>query len=595
MPERLPASLSRTSPRPTSSRPAGVAQLGALRAGRGQRRALPEREAEGPGELGVAPRLVERGLGLAAELMDHAQEVARHREAEERPQALGLLHGRADLAQRRVGPAQPPEDPGAHDPGEDALVVADAEGDDLEVAAAVVGERRREVLERLLPGAAVEQHEPHRPVAAQAGEARSGRVRDLELPAGERDRLVEVPVVGLLNREAVERRRQLVGVADLLAQLDRPVPHGSQAVGGIALEPHQRVAQQDLEPHLAPVALGARLDIGHQLDPAAVVGGGLGERRGAGRAPAGGLEALRRALRLSPERQVVTDQLRLGGEALRELPLHDRGDAAMELQPALAQQRLVGGVADQGVPELIAAAVDRGAVLEDPGGREPPQLPAQAVRWELGRRGEQPLGEAASEHGGDLGDVAGAAEPVEPGEQRALQRGRQAAPVVVVRARDQLLHEQRHAVGPFRHPIGQLGVHAAGRGERARERSGLLRAEPVEREVNVAGEARLALETPRHDQQHRRLGQPALEQAHQLERRGVAPMQVLRGHDHRSLAWPAPRASSAAPPSAHGGTARGRASPPSRGPGAPRSTARRRPGRRGAQRGSGGAAHPARR
>ena len=80
--------------------------------------------------------------------------------------------------------------------------------------------------------------------------------------------------------------------------------------------------------------------------------------------------------------EVVTQELGLGGDVLRKLLLHHRRDQPVELHAAAPQERLVRGIADQRVPELVAPALDRVALLDDAGRSEPPYggKPPSSVR-----------------------------------------------------------------------------------------------------------------------------------------------------------------------------------------------------------------------
>jgi hypothetical protein len=265
----------------------------------------------------------------------------------------------------------------------------------------------------------------------------------------------------------------------------RSIPDRAQRGGADALRAHHRVGEQDPQPHLAPVALAARLDLLEQLDAAAVVSGGLGKRRRARGSAAGVLVELRRAQQLAAVGEVVPEQLRLAAHVLGEALLEHRGHQPVQLDAAAAQQRLVGGVANQRVAELESRPLDRRAALEDAGADQPLDGAVERVRGDVDDRREQPRGEAAPENGSHLRDIAGGPEPVEPGQQRALQRGGQARALRLAGRRHQLLDEQRDAVGAIGHLVDHVRVEPAGGAEPARERPRVLGVEPVEGDVHV--------------------------------------------------------------------------------------------------------------
>src|SRR5271154_4879267 len=128
----------------------------------------------------------------------------------------------------------------------------------------------------------------------------------------------------------------------------------------------------------------------------------------------------------------MTEQLRAWRNKVGELSLEHVRAVAVKLRAARLQQRAVRGVAQERMAELVSRALARGAALDE--SRRPQST--QALR-ELGglrvaRGGEQRLREAAPEPRGDLGQLAGGAEAVEPGQQQAVQGGRKSAGVVAL-------------------------------------------------------------------------------------------------------------------------------------------------------------------
>ena len=303
IPERVPPSPSRASPRPTSSRPAR-SHARTLGARGDQGRRLPQREAQLAGKRRVELSLLQGEIALAAQLADQAEEewraIARLSIDPRRSASATVAWTRR--ARRPAGRATTA--PTAHRPGEDALVVPDAEGDDVEVAGPVVRERRGEVLERHPAVAPVEERHPHGPVAAQSRQAGSALVGDRQLAAGERDRRVEVRVGRLLHGQAVEAAvsssasptRSPSSIARFQTGRSVAAPTPSDPIIALASRIPSHISRQSRSGSArGPPAARFR----------AVVGCSLGQRGRPGGAASRQLEELRRAQRLAAVREVV--------------------------------------------------------------------------------------------------------------------------------------------------------------------------------------------------------------------------------------------------------------------------------------------------
>ena len=291
-----------------------------------------------------------------------------------------------------------------------------------------------------------------------------------------------------LGRDPMQARRHLAGVAQVAAQqvdVVETAPDVEQiaATGARALGDRQRraIGRLDLgggpagerdqdrrtrhvqrQPALVEPPLELRqLRLGAAQMRARLGVGGAADRRAPGLQP--GIE---RGQRLAGGRIVARDHLRSHLDQIARIGAQDLGRSEVVFTPVLAQQRFVSGLLDQRVLEhevrarLHAEAHQQRFVDQ----------PAQAIAQRLLAAVPQPPHhrglEGVPDHGGDLGDRLGRAEPVEPRHQRirAGCRDRErrqrpvASPVVAGIAQQagfqhrlgQLLDEQRHAVGPRR-------------------------------------------------------------------------------------------------------------------------------------------------
>ena len=113
------------------------------------------------------------------------------------------------------------------------------------------------------------------------------------------------------------------------------------------------------------------------------------------------------------------------GLALRDLGIVGRiepGQCRMQLDRIATQKAVVGGLADQGMPEL-ELVLRRGLQQADEAGVD---QPAEIAIHGIGRAPrqlrQQVEGELPPDDGGDLRQLARIAQGVEPGQQGALQR-----------------------------------------------------------------------------------------------------------------------------------------------------------------------------
>ena len=237
---------------------------------------------------------------------------------------------------------------------------------------------------------------------------------------------------------------------------------------------------------------------------------------------------------------MVGEQLRRGVEAAGEPLLEHPHDPGVQLPTLAPQQRGVGGVLDEGVPEgavdlAVVVARDQHAGLFQQGHRR-----EQGGAVEVVDGVEQRERELTAEDRSRLRDGAHRAQMVEARGEQSLEGGRHLGVAVGRGAlpgrRDQLLDEQRNAVatsGQRGDPVGrQLGVA----GQAAHQLLALGRSEGEQLDGGVGlGQVDLDIgAVGQHAEQT--VVTPLLgDEAEQLERRGVAPVHVLGDDHHRSV------------------------------------------------------------
>ena len=104
--------------------------------------------------------------------------------------------------------------------------------------------------------------------------------------------------------------------------------------------------------------------------------------------------------------------------------VHRGGDAHVDLLALAAQQRIVGGVADQRVLERVARRGAEAAPVDEPRLHQLAQLALERVQAVRRDRGEQAQREGAADHRGELRHFLGRAEPREA---RAVNESRSVA------------------------------------------------------------------------------------------------------------------------------------------------------------------------
>jgi hypothetical protein len=283
-------------------------------------------------------------------------------------------------------------------------------------------------------------------------------------------------------------------------------------------------------------------------------GRALAQRRGA---VVGGAELEQRAMRLL---EVVADDLLVLAREVLRVDVQPVGQALVHLRPPGLGDPAVGGVADQDVGEAEGVLpADLGAVGADELLAHERLQRARDPRPDVGRRelGDRAPPERPPDDRCALGDrallglqaiQAGREQRVDGGRDRDPRQvvGERPAPVelvqdaVVDQHPDGLLDEQRVALGHLGDPRPRLDGHLRAAHEAADEAVGLRlgqRREGDRRRVGLGRHpvgadveqlrARLA------DDQHRGALDPVGEVVEQVEERGLAPVDVVEGHDER--------------------------------------------------------------
>ena len=210
--------------------------------------------------------------------------------------------------------------------------------------------------------------------------------------------------------------RQVLGRADLAGQrcsLVEGVEGRPPALGAVERVGERQQQRQELRFRLRQFA--------REPHPLLEMRNGSRHRK-----PRQRLLACLQPMRQRPVRQgcggiMLGDHLRLG--PVGSSVLEGARDFAVVVATARQQQRLVGRFLDQCVAEDISAGSRRAGGQHDLRPGQPLQRRRQRVLRFAGQLGEQVQLELAPDHRGELGDFAGlGAEPVEPRQQRGLQR-----------------------------------------------------------------------------------------------------------------------------------------------------------------------------
>ena len=226
-------------------------------------------------------------------------------------------------------------------------------------------------------------------------------------------------------------------------------------------------------------------------------------------------------------------------------PLRQRGGDTRVQRGVLARQQVaVHGLADQRVAEAVHAVGARDEhLVGDRLARSLHHLGGAAP----GDRLEQPVRDRPVEHGGGADDRLGrGGQPLDARQQRVAQRRGQQPAVAILGVREQLLGEQRVALGAAVEPVGEL--RRRGLPQDALELRGeLVAVEALERDPLDAGsplelgEHRAQRVAPvqlvgsvRHDQAERLLARAAHEERDEVARRAVGPVDVLERQQHRA-------------------------------------------------------------
>jgi len=250
-------------------------------------------------------------------------------------------------------------------------------------------------------------------------------------------------------------------------------------------------------------------------------------------------------------RVVVGEKLGLLLRDLRRDLLQDGGALGVELLAPGAQQGAVGGFLDQRVLEHVGGVVRRAALVDQLGAEQVAQCGVQRVALDRGQGREMRESELAPDHGAHLGQLLGGRMPVEPGQQRVVQRVRdgqrwQRAEQLIVLAHvaqdaelenrlGELLDEQGDAVGAREDLVQQLGREPLAPGDLRDHGHRLAARQPAQREcrdMRQARPVRLELGPVGYEQEHGGIldVHDALRQ--QLLRGRVDPVRVLEQHEN---------------------------------------------------------------
>ena len=230
------------------------------------------------------------------------------------------------------------------------------------------------------------------------------------------------------------------------------------------------------------------------------------------------------------------------------------GDARVQLSPPAPEHRGVGGVLHQRVLERVGRLGRRSAPGDQAGGRQPLERRVELRRRQARHRGNQRVGEFASDRGADLRHVLGRGEPVEARHQRGLQRRRYRErrqrsvehvavrhltqqPALEQRA-GQFLDEQRHAVGVRENLLDDGVGQRLVPGDAGNDAGAVAAAKAAQRHhrhMRLADPGRLELRPDRDDQQHRQVGGAGNRSVEQIERCRIDPVGVLEHDQHGAL------------------------------------------------------------
>ena len=250
---------------------------------------------------------------------------------------------------------------------------------------------------------------------------------------------------------------------------------------------------------------------------------------------------------------MLGQKLGAGMAQLRIVGLIEPGQCCVQIDRVAPQQAVIGGLADQGVTELEfvfrlgerphQARIDQGGEIAFHRLLGPP------------RQFRQHLGlEFTADDGGDLGELAGFAQPVETGEQAALEGfgnrqqlprrfagrgfGRRGVAHLAHPARGRnraghFLDIERDPVGALHH-LGQQQIgHRRAMDHVACQFHRLHRIQPVDGKMAhmVAGGAEITILAAGHQQQDRRPGRPLDQRGQQGFGGGIDPVDILHHHD----------------------------------------------------------------
>jgi hypothetical protein len=111
----------------------------------------------------------------------------------------------------------------------------------------------------------------------------------------------------------------------------------------------------------------------------------------------------------------------LGFDDSRKPVLEHLRDASVQLLAPGLEQRLIGGVLDQGVLETVGRVGRAAAAKHELGADQLIEPAFQLLLRPVGDCGDELVGELAADHGADLGEFLDRGQPVEARHQRIVQ------------------------------------------------------------------------------------------------------------------------------------------------------------------------------
>ncbi len=224
---------------------------------------------------------------------------------------------------------------------------------------------------------------------------------------------------------AKKRAEELLGLADLFAQLARPREGSVRLRNRVAFRGDQRAAQRDLQFDLLPVPLRVRKRAGERVEPLLQLCHGLCGRPAPRRLARGSQPKTRRLAGHARFRVVMRQHRRMRLHRVGKALLQCFRDAAVQPLPLAAQQGAIGDILHQRVLERVERLWRRAPLEEQL--RCDELLERTLERRPVQRRDgvEQLVGECPPDSGTDLRRLfSGRPQSIEARHQGGLQGGR---------------------------------------------------------------------------------------------------------------------------------------------------------------------------